>query len=60
MKHESFEHYLSDIKAKCKGKHQPDQKCQNCLPDQSFSYKMDLTCRNHRPYPEGSCTKCRP
>lgn len=24
VKHESFEHYLSEIKAKCRGKHKPD------------------------------------
>lgn len=24
FKHESFEHYLSEMKAKCKGKHKPD------------------------------------
>lgn len=27
LKHESFEHYLIEIKQKCKGKHKPDQKC---------------------------------
>lgn len=24
FKHESFEHFLSEMKAKCKGKHKPD------------------------------------
>jgi hypothetical protein len=27
VKHESFEAFLSEMKSKCKGKHQPDQKC---------------------------------
>lgn len=31
-KHKSFEHYMLDMKAKCKGKHQPDHKCPNCMP----------------------------
>ena len=48
------------MKAKCKGQHKPDQKCQNCMPMQSFSYKVNYKCPNHKPYPVGMCNKCLP
>lgn len=60
VKHESFEAFLSDLKSKCKGKHQPDQKCQNCVPFSQFSYKVNYKCPNHKPFPEGMCNKCLP
>lgn len=30
VKHQSFENYLIEMKKKCKDKHLPHQKCQNC------------------------------
>jgi nuclear protein localization protein 4 homolog len=60
VKHESFEHFISEIKVKCKGKHKADQKCQNCVPFSQFSYKVNYKCPNHQPYPIGMCNKCLP
>ena len=59
-KHESFEHYISEMKAKCKGKHKPDQKCHNCTAVQQYSYKVNYNCPSHKPFPEGMCNKCLP
>lgn len=39
-KHVPFEHYLSELRAKCKKKHTPDQRCQDCIPLENISYKM--------------------
>ena len=59
-KHEPFEHYLSELRAKCKKKHKPDQRCQDCIPLQDISYKMRRDCTSHKPYPQGMCNKCIP
>lgn len=39
-KHEPFDQLLKEMRARCKGKHKPDQRCQNCIPLESISYKM--------------------
>lgn len=48
------------MKRKCKGNHKPEQRCQTCAPVSTFNYKVDYTCPNHKPYPEGMCNKCLP
>jgi nuclear protein localization family protein 4 len=30
------------------------------MPMQSFSYKVNYKCPNHKPYPVGMCNKCLP
>lgn len=60
VKHQSFENYLSEMKKRCKDKHLPHQKCQNCSAVQSFSYKVKYNCLDHKPYPLGMCNKCLP
>lgn len=59
-KHKSFEHYLSELKSKCKGMHKPEQRCQNCTAVMSFSYKVKYDCVSHKPFPLGMCNKCIP
>lgn len=59
--HQSFEHYVAEIKAKCKGKHKEDQKCQDCLLAMDLSYKVKEKCiAGHKPFPQGMCNKCLP
>ena len=61
VKHQSFENYLIEMKKKCKDKHLPHQKCQNCSQVvQNFSYKVKYNCPDHKPYPLGMCNKCLP
>lgn len=60
VKHQSFENYLVEMKKKCKDKHLPHQKCQDCSAYTQFSYKVDKTCKDHKPYPLGMCNKCLP
>lgn len=60
VKHQSFENFLIEMKKRCKDKHLPHQKCQNCTAVQSFSYKVKYNCPDHKPYPLGMCNKCLP
>ena len=61
VKHSSFEHHLIEQKKRCKDKHLPHQRCQNCPVSQSVSYKVNHNCpESHRPYPQGMCNKCLP
>jgi hypothetical protein len=61
VKHQSFENYIVEQKKKCKDKHLPHQKCQDCTMTQGFSYKVNKNCKEqHRPYPQGMCNKCLP
>ena len=59
-KHMSFDEFLNARKQKCKGSHDLNSKCNNCMPPLEVSYKMKKGCTNHLPYPEGMCTKCIP
>ena len=60
-RHLSFEHFVEDIKMKCKRKHTSDQKCQDCMQITNISYKVKEKCSGaHRPYPEQMCNKCIP
>jgi nuclear protein localization family protein 4 len=59
-KHESFDHFLNELKLKCKDMHPPDAKCHNCLPPTQISYKLKPSCKEHAPFPAGLCTKCMP
>lgn len=60
-KHTSFEHHVSELKKKCEGLHQSDQKCQNCMLSMDLDYKVKLNCKSgHKPYPQGMCNKCIP
>lgn len=56
-KHVPFEHHLTELRAKCKKKHTPEQRCQDCIPLTDISYKMKPGCTSHKPYPEGMCNK---
>ncbi len=58
IKHLSFDEYIDRNYAKCKA-HRPDQKCNNCLVDLEFDYKIKK-CLNHEPFPKGMCSKCLP
>ena len=60
VKHQSFENYLIEMKKRCKDKHLPHQKCQNCSLSQTVSYKVNYNCLDHKPYPLGMCNKCLP
>jgi len=60
VKHQSFENHLIEMKKRCKDKHLPSQKCQNCAVVQTLSYKVKLNCPDHKPYPLGMCNKCLP
>ncbi|CAD5212060.1 unnamed protein product [Bursaphelenchus okinawaensis] len=54
IKHMSFHAYvrkLTDVHGK--GTHLKQ-------PLETINCKLDLSCTNHRPYPHGVCTKCRP
>ena len=59
-KHIPFDHHLKEMRSKCKKKHKPDQRCQDCIPLQDISYKMRTDCTSHKPYPLGMCNKCIP
>lgn len=60
VKHISFDEFLSAKKQKCKGSHEPNNKCNNCIPPLEISYKMKPNCSYHAPYPKGMCVKCLP
>ena len=59
VKHLSFDSFIDKNYAKCKS-HSQNQKCNNCLVDLEFDYKVKKNCRNHEPYPKGVCSKCLP
>jgi nuclear protein localization family protein 4 len=40
--------------------HSADVKCNNCLPPSQVRYNVDLTCKQHEPYPKAMCNKCVP
>lgn len=58
-KHLSFDYFIDKNYAKCTN-HSEDQKCNNCLVDLEFDYKIKKDCPNHEPYPKGMCSKCVP
>lgn len=60
VKHISFDEYLAVRKAKCKGTHDSNSKCNNCTPPLENSYIFENNCKFHAPYPEGLCIKCMP
>lgn len=60
MKHVSFHRFLKDLALKCVGKHPIDKKCHLCIPPSQPSFKINLNCKEHKPYPEGICNKCMP
>lgn len=59
-KHESFDSYLKETRKKCAKLHAEGQKCQNCTFSQDQRYTVDYECKNHAPYPAGSCQRCIP
>lgn len=59
-KHVPFDHLLKEMRSKCKKKHKPDQRCQDCIPLEEVSFKMRTDCTSHKPYPQGMCNKCIP
>ena len=59
-KHQPFDYMLKEMRAKCKRKHKPNQRCQDCLPIENISFKMKKGCTSHKPYPLGMCNKCLP
>ena len=60
VKHDAFDKYVLEQRKKCANKHAPHQKCQNCTFSQQLSYKVDFTCKKHKPFPLGMCNKCLP
>jgi nuclear protein localization family protein 4 len=58
-KHMSFERWMEERRSKC-ADHPPNAKCNNCLPPAAISYKMNLSCTNHLPFPKAMCNKCMP
>ena len=60
MKHQSFDNYLRERLGKCKDKHLPHQKCQDCTFEKDISYKVKYDCPDHKPFPQGMCQKCLP
>ena len=60
VKHISFDEFLNIGKQKCKGSHDKESKCNNCLPPLEKNFKFNNKCKNHEPYPKGMCTKCLP
>ena len=60
VKHMSFDNYIAKQRQKCKDKHLPHQKCQDCLVEKDVSYKVKYDCKNHKPFPHGMCAKCLP
>ena len=60
FKHESFDNWIVETRKKCAKSHPSNAKCQNCTFVNSVSYKVDYTCKNHKPYPLGMCNKCVP
>jgi len=59
-KHESFDSFLTEMRFRCAKLHKPDAKCPNCTFSIEQSYKVDYTCKKHRPYPLGMCNRCLP
>lgn len=59
IKHLSFDEFIDRNYSKCKS-HKKSQRCNNCLIDLEFDYKIKKTCLNHDPYPKGMCSKCLP
>lgn len=59
IKHLSFDEFIDRNYSKCKS-HKKDQRCNNCLIDLEFDYKIKKNCINHEPYPKGMCSKCLP
>lgn len=57
IKHESFDHYMSQRMAKCQ--HSYEARCANCLPPAEMSYKQK-PCTKHPPWPAGICNGCMP
>lgn len=60
VKHQSFDNWIAQKRQKCKDKHLPTQKCQDCAGEKDVSYKVKYDCKNHLPYPRGMCQKCLP
>lgn len=51
---------ISEAKNRCLKSHPPTSKCPNCTFKGPETYKVDYNCKNHKPYPAGSCQKCVP
>ena len=60
VKHQSFDNYIAAQRLKCKMKHLPHQKCQDCIVEKDVSYKVKYDCPNHKPFPLGMCQRCLP
>lgn len=41
-------------------KHESHQTCVNCLPPEDVSFKIDVKCTRHSPWPHGICPTCAP
>ena len=56
--HLPFDEYLRQKKSKCS--HNEKDECINCKHMQNLQLSVDLSCKNHLPYPKGLCSKCMP
>ncbi len=59
VKHISFDSFIDKNYSRCQN-HSGNQKCNKCVLDLEFDYKIKMDCKNHEPYPKGMCTKCLP
>ena len=57
-KHISFDQFINDKKQKCKGTHELNTVCINCMPPSQISYLKKKNCPNHPP--EQICNECMP
>lgn len=55
VKHQSYDNFLREKLSKCKDKHLPHQKCQDCTFEKDISYKVKYDCPDHKPFPLGMC-----
>lgn len=52
---------MREKRALCRYKHAAETTCHLCAPPQELSYRGDPNCTaGHRPWPQGSCGRCRP
>ena len=57
-KHISFDQYVNDRKQKCKGTHEMNTICINCMPPSQIKYIKKKNCPNHPE--EQICNECMP
>ena len=59
IKHVPFDSYVKEMRKRC-AHPSGNSKCQYCTWNTEQSFKVNYNCKNHLPYPTGSCGKCYP